>query len=57
LSSEENVPGSYALISITDTGDGINDENLSKVFEPFFTTKGDGKGSDLGLSMVFGFMK
>lgn len=57
LSSEETVFGSYVLISITDTGHGINDEDLKKVFEPFYTTKEVGKGSGLGLSMVFGFMK
>lgn len=57
LSSEENVFGTYALISISDTGCGINDQDIDKVFEPFFTTKMAGEGSGLGLSMVFGFMK
>ena len=57
FSSEEKVYGSYALIAISDTGNGISEENISKVFEPFFTTKAIGHGSGLGLSMVFGFMK
>jgi PAS domain S-box-containing protein len=50
-------PGEYALISVTDTGSGIAPEVFSRVFEPFFTTKAAGKGSGLGLSMVYGFAK
>jgi PAS domain S-box-containing protein len=49
--------GEYVLLSITDTGTGISPENLEKVMEPFFTTKDTGKGSGLGLSMVYGFAK
>jgi PAS domain S-box-containing protein len=49
--------GQYVLISVTDTGHGIESDNLDRVFEPFFTTKEIGKGSGLGLSMVFGFVK
>ncbi len=49
--------GEYALISITDTGLGIDKEMKSRVFEPFFTTKEVGKGTGLGLSMVYGTIK
>lgn len=56
--SEEDVEaGQYIMLAITDTGQGISQENLDKVFEPFFTTKKVGEGSGLGLSMVFGFVK
>ncbi len=47
--------GDYIEISITDTGSGINSEDLRHVYEPFFTTKEVGRGSGLGLSMVYGF--
>ncbi|MFN7097231.1 MAG: ATP-binding protein [Gammaproteobacteria bacterium] len=50
-------PGDYVKFSITDNGCGISKDNLPKVFEPFFTTKQVGKGSGLGLSMVYGFVK
>jgi CheY-like chemotaxis protein len=46
--------GDYAVISVTDSGPGINPEILPKVFDPFFTTKGPGKGTGLGLSQVYG---
>ena len=49
--------GDYVRISIADTGTGISPEHLEKVMEPFFTTKEVGKGSGLGLSMVYGFAK
>ena len=51
------VPGQYALISVSDTGCGIPADVFPRVFEPFFTTKAVGKGSGLGLSMVYGFAK
>jgi PAS domain S-box-containing protein len=50
-------PGSYVKISIVDTGIGMSKEIADRVFEPFFTTKAVGKGSGLGLSMVYGFAK
>jgi PAS domain S-box-containing protein len=49
--------GDYVLLSVTDTGTGISPDQLEKVMEPFFTTKELGKGSGLGLSMVYGFAK
>ncbi len=51
------TPGHYVQIQIVDTGVGISAEHLSKVFEPFFTTKSEGKGSGLGLAMVYGFVR
>jgi PAS domain S-box-containing protein len=53
----EVLPGAYVLISVTDNGQGIPPDILQRVFEPFFTTKEVGKGSGLGLSMVYGFIK
>ena len=49
--------GEYVRVAIEDTGSGIPREHLEKVLEPFFTTKEVGKGSGLGLSMVYGFAK
>ncbi|MDF1748565.1 MAG: PAS domain S-box protein [Alphaproteobacteria bacterium] len=50
-------PGSYIVISVTDSGEGIPKDNIERVIEPFYTTKDVGKGSGLGLSMVYGFVR
>jgi signal transduction histidine kinase len=53
----ECKPGKYVVISVSDTGAGIDKELISRIFEPFFSTKEPGKGRGLGLSVVYGIVK
>lgn len=51
------IPGEYCKITFSDTGSGIEPQNINKIFEPFFTTKEQGKGTGLGLSSVYGTIR
>ncbi|MBN1782403.1 response regulator [bacterium] len=57
LNTPEAKPGNYVCISVEDSGIGMEKETMERIFEPFFSTKGPGRGTGLGLAVVYGIVK
>lgn len=57
MNDEHMTPGTYACLTVTDTGMGMEPKVIDRIFDPYFTTKGEGKGTGLGLSVIHGIVK